>query len=78
VFYPVFPVVLQPGVGLGGHQLSCCHASRERVSEVKDSVRSPCSVNGPMNAYLCEVRIPTLQVKLLNFCATILHAFDNK
>lgn len=46
----------KPVVGQGGHRLSCHHASRECSSEAKDPIRSPCSVNGPMNAYLCEMQ----------------------
>lgn len=44
----------KPGVGHGGHQFSCHHARRECGSEAKDLVRSPCSVNGPNNAYITE------------------------
>lgn len=41
-------------VGQGGDLLTCHHASRECSLEAKDLVRSPCSVNGPINGYLCE------------------------
>lgn len=51
---------MQPAIGHGGDRLSCQHASRERGSEAKDPLRSPCSVNGPINGYLCEVYISTL------------------
>lgn len=51
---------MQPAIGHGGDRLSCQHASRERGSEAKDPLRSPCSVNGPINGYLCEVHISIL------------------
>ncbi|XP_057540351.1 uncharacterized protein LOC130818260 isoform X1 [Amaranthus tricolor] len=48
----------KPAIGHGGDRLSCQHASRERGSEAKDPLRSPCSVNGPINGYLCEWQSP--------------------
>ncbi|KAJ8431305.1 hypothetical protein Cgig2_018377 [Carnegiea gigantea] len=50
--------VLQPEAGHGGDRLSCHHASRQCGSEAKDPLRSPCSVNGPINGYLCERQSP--------------------
>ncbi|KAK9689188.1 hypothetical protein RND81_09G041900 [Saponaria officinalis] len=44
----------KPGIGHGIERLSCHHVSRECGSEVKDPLRSPCSVNGPVNGYQCE------------------------
>ncbi|GAB4846153.1 hypothetical protein Ancab_025151 [Ancistrocladus abbreviatus] len=44
----------KPGVGHGGDQLYCHHGSRGYGSEAKDLLRSPCSVTGPSNGYLCE------------------------
>lgn len=43
----------KPEVGHGGD-----HASRERGLEAKDPLRSPCSVNGPVNGYFCERQSP--------------------
>ncbi|XP_057550874.1 uncharacterized protein LOC130828868 isoform X1 [Amaranthus tricolor] len=48
----------KPAVGLGGDRLWCQHANRECGSEVQDLLRSPCSVNGPSNGYLCERQSP--------------------
>ncbi|XP_074320271.1 uncharacterized protein LOC141657060 isoform X1 [Silene latifolia] len=44
----------KPGLNHGVEQLSCHHRSRECGSEAKDPPRSPCSVNGPIDQYLCE------------------------
>ncbi|XP_074290691.1 uncharacterized protein LOC141617397 isoform X1 [Silene latifolia] len=46
--------------GHGIEQLSCHHGSRECGSEAKDPLTSPCSVNGPVNGYLCERQPPIL------------------
>ncbi|KAH9620080.1 hypothetical protein KSS87_005318 [Heliosperma pusillum] len=46
--------------GHGIEQLSCHHGSRECISEAKDPLTSPCSVNGPINGYLCERQPPIL------------------
>ncbi|GAB4846154.1 hypothetical protein Ancab_025152 [Ancistrocladus abbreviatus] len=44
----------KPGVGHGEDQLYCYHGSRGYGSEEKDPLRSPCSITGPINGYLCE------------------------
>lgn len=48
----------KPVIGHGGDRLTCHHAGRECGSEAKDPLRSPCSVNGPVNGYHCERQSP--------------------
>ncbi|GMH05739.1 hypothetical protein Nepgr_007579 [Nepenthes gracilis] len=46
----------KPKFGHGGDQLSSHHGSRGCCSGANDQLRSPCSINGTMNGYFCELQ----------------------